>query len=178
MKLNWKHSAGAFALSVAMLGMSATGTVDAKGKSGVLKPPVDKVKVPGDRTPPSAENKSGTMQAGDIADPAAEKGIKDQAVKGCGNCGVTGREAAPPPVDDAAAPPSVDYEEKGKGQHMEKPPRDHGTERNKSGVLKPNDPSVAAKKGKTGWIFVTLAAVAAGVAVLAAGGNDNPASPG
>lgn len=42
--------------------------------------------------------------------PSAAKGIKDQGVKGCGNCGVTGKVAAPtagaePPVAAKGAKP-------------------------------------------------------------------------
>jgi len=37
-----------------------------------------------------------TLDLGDLFPGAAAKGIKDQAVKGCGNCGVTGRMMAEP----------------------------------------------------------------------------------
>jgi hypothetical protein len=59
----------------------------------------------------SVDNKSGTIPVEDIADPANEKGIKDNGVKGCGNCGLTGREAAPPATGGPGdtPPPSADY---------------------------------------------------------------------
>jgi hypothetical protein len=187
MKLNWKHTAGAFALSVAMLGMAATGPVTAKGKSGTIPPP------PVEAAASVEKGKSGTIKMDPVqgeAPPSAEKGIKDPAIKSCGSCGVTGREAAPPPVDDAAAPGSE--QRKFNDQWSGAPP---SVEKGKSGTIPIEPPTAGAqterrahegpggtppstvKKGKTGWILA-VASAAALAAVLASGNNDgNPTSP-
>jgi hypothetical protein len=74
----------------------------------------------------SAErNKSGTIKTDPVqgeAPPSAEKGIKDNAIKSCGNCGLTGRVAAPPATGGPGdtPPPSADYESPGGGQHLDK----------------------------------------------------------
>lgn len=150
MNFNWKHKAGALALSAALLSVTATGPAEAKGKSGVIKP------------------------RDDVAPPSAEKGIKDKGMTSCGNCGLTGKEAAPPPVDDGAAPaPSVDIET---GQLLIKD--------------KPNPPSAAKKKKsrpkeRDDAVYSTTLRVLGGVVGIAAlalavgngGGNDNPTSP-
>jgi hypothetical protein len=156
MKNYWRGIIGSVALSAAALSMIGTDGALAKGKSAVMKP-----------TPPD-----------DVT--TTEKGIKDKGVSGCGNCGLTGREAAPPPADDGTAPASV---EKGKSAVMKPTPPDDAApsaERGKSGVLKPHDDGCngcGAKKGKTGWIILSVAALAGGVAILASSGNDNPTSP-
>ncbi len=132
-------------------------------------------------TPPSVEKgKSATIpvEPPTVESPATEKGIKDNAVKGCGNCGVTGREAAPPPVDDGAAPaPSVDIET---GQKLDKPqwPYNKATERRAHNGPGGTPPTGAVARPKTGWIIPTLAvAAAAGGIVAVSSGNDKPVSP-
>ncbi len=186
MTFNWRHSAGAFALSVALLASTGGQMVEAKpvetgqllikdrpkisaekGKSDTIKPDLPSVD----------KGKSATIPppTDDVA--PTERGIKDNGVKGCTGCGITGREAAPPPVDDGAAPPSVDYEEKGKGQHMEKPGRPLTERRAHNG---PGGTSPSTAKNKSGWIIPTLGAVTAAAlaAILASGNNnDNPTSP-
>ena len=207
MKFNWKHSAGAFALSVAMLASTGGQTIAAapvetgqllikdkpkppsveKGKSDTIKP-----------NPPSVEKgKSATIpvELPTVDAPATEKGIRDNGVKGCGNCGLTGKEAAPPPVDDGAAPaPSVDIET---GQLLIKDKPTAATERrahNGSGGTPPSTAknelcglpytakcvtNATAKKGSnTGLILGITAGAAALAAVLASGNNnDRPTSP-
>ncbi len=97
-----------------------------------------------------------------VEGPATEKGIKDKGMTSCGNCGLTGREAAPPPVDDGAAPPSAEKIETGQLLIKDKP------------VAR----SSAVARPKTSWIIPTLAAAAAAGGILAvSSGNDKPASP-
>jgi hypothetical protein len=48
---------------------------------------------------------------------------------------------------------------------------------NKSDVMKSNPDLAVAKKNKSGWIFPTLAALAAAVSVLAIANDDKPTSP-
>lgn len=97
MTFNWKHSARAFALSVAMLAPISGQIAEAK--------PVE----------------TGQLLIKDRVKPSVEKGIKDNGVKSCGSCGMTGKKAAPPAVDGGAAPaPSVDVET---GQLLDKGPR-------------------------------------------------------
>lgn len=188
-------------LSVAMLASTGSGIADAKKgqKNDVIKPDPDLA---------AARNKSDKIKDnGNIAEPGADKGIKDPGVKSCGNCGLTGREAAPPPVDDGATPPSVDIET---GQMLDKGPRHkpHVTERNKSDTIKPdpplagernksdtikpNPPEVArnksdtikpdpplaaAGKNKSGWILPALGGIALVGTIVAVSGGGNPKSP-
>ena len=207
MNFNWKHGAGALALSVAMLSMSATAQVAPAGKP--VKPPAEVVQPApsvdvetgqlldkGPRWPKVVEKTSDTPPpVDDAAAPNTEKGIKDPGVKGCGNCGLTGKEAAPPPVDDGAAPaPSVDIET---GQLLIKDRPKLVTERRAHSGPGGTPPSTAknelcglpytppcvtnatAKKGSnTGLILGITAGAAALAAVLASGNNDDrPASP-
>ena len=207
MNFNWKHGAGALALSVAMLSMSATAQVAPAGKP--VKPPAEVVQPApsvdvetgqmldkGPRWPKVVEKTSDTPPpVDDAAAPNTERGIKDQAVKGCGNCGVTGKEAAPPPADYAAPAPSVDIET---GQLLIKDrPVPSATERRAHNGPGGTPPSTAknelcgvpytpkcvtnatAKKGtNTGLILGITAGAAALAAVLASGNNDdNPTSP-
>jgi hypothetical protein len=77
-------------------------------------------------------------------------------------------------------PPSAEYEAKGGGQHLEKPPRENPSiERRAHNGPGGTPPSTAAARNKTGWLIPTVFAGAAGIAaiVLASGGNDNPTSP-
>ncbi len=192
MNVNWKHSAGALALSVAMLASTGGQMVAAAPvETGQLlikdKPKLQSVE----------KGKSATIpvELPTIDAPATERGIKDQAVKGCGNCGLTGREAAPPPVDDGAAPaPSVDIET---GQLLIKDKPTAATERRAHNGPGGTPPSTAknelcglpytakcvtnatAKKGSnTGLILGITAGAAALAAVLASGNNDDrPTSP-
>ena len=90
MKINWKQTAGALALSAMTLGVTGGDMAMAKGKSGTIK--VD----------PVAKGKSGTIPPPTDNVAPTEKGIKDQGVKSCGSCGLTGREAAQSPVKDGA----------------------------------------------------------------------------
>jgi hypothetical protein len=79
-----------------------------------------------------------------------ERGIKDPAIKSCGNCGLTGRQAAAPATGDGAAPPSAKVPVKG-GQILEKPPRPHIMAR--EATPPPVDDAAAppsAEKGKSG----------------------------
>lgn len=160
-----------------MLSMSATAQVATKGKSGVMPPPIDlapattknKCHGPGchmqdgSAVTESAKNKSGTIPVeNDIANPATEKGIKDPAVKGCGSCGLTGKEASPPPVDDGAAPgseqrkfndqwsgapPSAEWET-GQIRDKGKPQRPPATERRAHNGPGGTPPSTAKKGAK------------------------------
>lgn len=187
MKFNWKHSAGAFALSVALLASTGGQMVEAKPiETGQLL-----IK---DRPKISAEKgKSDTIK--DNPPTATERGIKDVGVKSCNGCGMTGKVAAPPPVDDAAAPaPSVDIET---GQLLIKDKPTAATERRAHNGPGGTPPSAAknalcglpytppcvtdatAKKGSnTGLILGITAGAAALAAVLASGNNnDNPTSP-
>jgi hypothetical protein len=122
MKFGWKYKTGALALSVAMLSMSATAQVAAKGKSSVIKPPINlapatpknKCHGPGchmqdgSAVSESTENKSGTIPVeNDIANPATERGHLCDPHPSCKKV-VSERAAAPPPTDDAAAPPSAE----------------------------------------------------------------------
>ena len=50
-------------------------------------------------------------------------------------------------------------------------------QKSKSDVSKPNPEVAVAKKNKSGWIFPTLAALAAAVSVLAIAKDDKPTSP-
>jgi hypothetical protein len=113
---------------------------------------------------------------------------------------------APPPVDDGAAPPSTEYEAKGGGQHLEKPPRDPVTvreatpppvddgaappsvEKGKSAWIEPKGTVLqdiglkrtkSPKPGKTSFLLPVVGGVAALAALVAAagGGNDSPTSP-
>jgi hypothetical protein len=131
MTINWKQTAGALMVSAMTLGVTGGDLAMAKGKSAVLKP-----------TPPD-----------DVT--TTERGIKDNGVKSCSGCGMTGRQAAPPATGDGATPPSAEVEVKG-GQILEKPPRPHIMER--EATPPPVDAAAAppsAEKGKTGWIIVT-----------------------
>ena len=132
MNFNWKHGAGALALSVAMLSMSATAQVAPAGRP--VKAPAEVVQPApsvdvetgqmldkGPRWPKIVEKTSDTPPpVDDAAAPNTERGIRDNAIKSCGSCGVTGKAAAPPPVDDGAAPPSADWEDPKGGQHFDK----------------------------------------------------------
>ncbi len=196
MKQIVKHALLTMALTSMTVGLVGTEAGAARNKSDTIKP-----------TPPSvAKGKSGVIKPrDDVAPPSAEKGIKDQAVKGCGNCGVTGRVAAPPAVaDPAPPPPSVDIET---GQLLikDKPVaarRAHsgpgGTPPSTAAALKKRkgpkirDDSVystplrvsppgggapsTAKGGKTGWLL-GIGGLAAILAVVAAsGGGGTPVS--
>lgn len=150
MTFNWKHSAGAFALSVALLAPVGGQMVEAKpvetgqllikdrpkisaekGKSATIPPPTDDV-APTEKgiKDPGVKSCNGCGMTGrqaappavdDGAAPSTEKGIKDNAVKGAGNI-PPNRVAAPPPIDDGAAPPSTEYGVD--RQILEKPPRE------------------------------------------------------
>ena len=170
MRLNCKQILGSVALSAMALSISATAQVAATAKPA--KPPVE---APAQHAP-SAE-KIDLGQQFDRGNrptppPSVEKGIKDQGVKGCGNCGLTGRVAAPPPVDDGAAPaPSVDYEDPKGGQHFDRGNRP---------TPKPSSKRVKTpKSGKTSSLLPVLGGVTAlaALAIAAGGGHGNPASP-
>jgi hypothetical protein len=162
MKFGWKYKTGALALSVAMLSMSATAQVAVKGQSGVITPPINvapattknKCHGPGchmqdgSAVTESAKNKTGTIPVeNDVANPATERGIKDPGVRSCGNCGLTGKEAAPPPVDDGAAPPSAEWET-GQIRDKGKPQRPPATERRAHSGPGGTPPSTAKKGAK------------------------------
>ena len=117
MNFDWKHKTAVLALSAAMLSVSAGAQVAPAAKP--VKPPVEVVHPApsvdvetgqlldkGPRWPHKVERTSGTPPTVNdaAAPPSAEKGIKDPGVKSCGSCGLTGRQAAPPPVDCGAAP--------------------------------------------------------------------------
>lgn len=73
-----------------------------KGKSDTIKP-----------NPPSVEKgKSATipLDPPTVESPATERGIRDNGVKSCSGCGMTGRVAAPPATGGPGdTPPSVDF---------------------------------------------------------------------
>jgi hypothetical protein len=167
-KILMKHSAGALALSVAMLSMSAGAQVAPAGKP--VKPPAEvvqpapsvdvetgQIRDKGRPRPPAVEKTSDTPPpVDDAAAPNTERGIKDNGVKSCGSCGLTsGKVAAPPPVDDAAAPGSA--------------------------TARPGRPKVKVKEvsTKTSSLLPVLGGVAAlaALAVAVGGGNDGPTSP-
>ena len=170
MNFNWKHGAGALALSVAMLSMSATAQVAPAGKP--VKPPAEVVQPApsvdvetgqmldkGPRWPKIVEKTSDTPPpVDDAAAPNTEKGIKDKGMTSCGNCGLTGKVAAPPPVDDGAAPGSTAKTAKGKGPKIKEKPATN----DKMSLLP---------------VLGGVAALAALVAAVGGGGNDNPTSP-
>ena len=112
MTFDWKQALGSVALSAVALGMVGTDGAVAQNKPQTVKP-----------NPPTAEKiETGQMlDKGPRRPPSVEKGIKDNGVKSCGSCGLTGREAAPPATGDGATPtPSVDIET---GQMLDKGPR-------------------------------------------------------
>jgi hypothetical protein len=168
-KILMKHSAGALALSVSMLSMSAGAQVAPAGKP--VKPPAEVVQPApsvdvetgqlldrGRRDQPKVVEKASDTPppVDDAAAPNTERGIKDQGVKSCGSCGMTsGRAAAPPPVDDAAAPGSA--------------------------TARPGRPKIRVKEvsTKTSSLLPVLGGVAAlaALAVAVGGGNDGPTSP-
>ncbi len=203
MAYSWKHTVGAFALSAAMLASSSSGIVEAKkgqkndkikdnGESVITDP----CKRPGTQCDPrqggSSAEKKGQKNDKIPDDPpeaATEKGIKDKGMTSCGNCGLTGREAAPPPVDDASAPAT----ERNKSDTIKPDPPLAG-QRNKSDTIKPDPPLAGQRnksdkikegppllglRNKTGWIIPVLgvASASALVALAAGGGSDNPTSP-
>lgn len=169
--VNWKHRIGATALAVALLASTGGFLNEAKAvETGQLL-----IK---DKPRPAARNKSGTIKPNPPT--ATEKGIKDPGVKGCGNCGLTGRVAAPPAAaDPAPPPPAVDIET---GQLLIKDKPTAATERrahNGSGGTPPSNSaqalSIAKKGGKSGWIIVSALA-AVGLTVALTSGNRNPVS--
>jgi hypothetical protein len=151
MKLNWTQRAGALAMTAAMssavLGLGLAGPADAKGKSGVLKPNEPTAVTTTER------GKSGVLKPNEpTAVATTERGIKDNGVKGCTGCGLTGRAAAPPPPASGETTDSI-YGPGVSPEVVQDQPAASGTGRNKSGTLPPPEPS--AEKGKTGWIIVT-----------------------
>jgi hypothetical protein len=168
MKIVWKQALGSVALSAMAISLIGTDGAAARNKSSKMEPP-----------PPAAEKvETGQILIRDRPNrPSVEKGIKDPGHK----ISEITAEAAPPPVDDGATPPSAEYELKGGGQHLEKPPRDNPSiERRAHNGPGGTPPSSAAKGGKTGWIFPTVGALTAAtlVAVVASGNDDdNPTSP-
>lgn len=150
MKFNWKHSAGAFALSVAML--ASTGGQAAPVETGQLL-------IKDKPIPTSVEKgKSATIpvELPTVDAPSTERGIKDPGVRSCGSCGATGREAAPPPVDDDAAP----------GSTTAKPKKRKGP--------KIRDDSVYSTSLR---VFGGIVGIAALALAVGSGGDDNPTSP-
>ncbi len=112
MTFDWKQALGSVALSAMALSMIGTGGAVAQSKPDTIKP-----------APPTADKiETGQMlDKGPRRPPSVERGIKDNGVKGCTGCGITGREAAPPATGDGATPtPSVDIET---GQMLDKGPR-------------------------------------------------------
>jgi hypothetical protein len=189
MTINWKHKTGVLALSVAMLSVSAGAQVAPAGKP--VKAPVEEVVQPA----PSVDVETGQLlDKGPRRPPSVERGIKDPGVKSCGSCGMTGKEAAPPPVDDAAAPPSAEWEDPNGGQHFYKGckwPRkcNKATERRAHDGPGGTPPSTT-KKGRPKErddsphnrssllpVLGAVAALAALAAAVGSGGNDNPVSP-
>ena len=189
MKIFMKHSAGALALSVAMLSMSAAAQVAPAGKP--VKPPAEVV-----QPAPSADWETGQIRdkgkpmlpsaqktldtpppVDDAAAPGStEKGIKDNAVKGCGNCGLTGREAAPPPVDDAAAPDDASARKIETGQLLIKDKPKPPSAAKRKGPKERDDPVRDTSKSSLLPVLGGVAAIAA-LAVAVGGGNDSPTSP-
>ncbi len=163
MKQIVKHALLTAALSSMAVGLVGTEAGAARNKSDTIKP-----------TPPSAaKGKSGVIRPrDDVAPPSAEKGIKDNAVKGCSGCGMTGRVAAPPAVaDPAPPPPSVDFET---GQLLIKTPiKPVPARRAHSGPG--GTPPSTAKGGKTGWLL-GIGGLAAILAVVAVSGGGTPVS--
>lgn len=101
MMLNWNHRIGATALAVALLASTGGFMNEAKAvETGQLL-----IK---DKPRPATRTTSDTIKP--TPPTATEKGIKDNAVKGCGNCGVTGRAAAPPPGGTPTPPGATDIE--------------------------------------------------------------------
>lgn len=97
----------------------------------------------------AARGKSATIPPPPSDDVApTERGIKDPGVKSCGSCGMTGREAAPPPIVVGAAPSA---ERTGRPKERDDPARDTSRAAPGSG---PN----AAARNKTGWILCCNAA--------------------
>ena len=184
MTFNWKQALGSVALSAMALSMIGTGGAVAQTKPDTVKP-----------NPPTAEKiETGQLLIKDKPrPPAVEKGIKDQGVKSCNGCGMTGKEAAPPPVDDAAAPPSAEKIETGQLLIRDKDmPKPSSVERGIKDQAVKNIPQPGDKRTKSKGPKVrddpistksSLLPVAGGVAALAAlaaavgGGNDNPTSP-
>ena len=172
MKFDWKQALGSVALSAMALSMIGTdGAAAGKNKSDVIKPNPD---LPADKI------ETGQMlDKGKPRPPSVERGIKDNGVKSCSGCGMTGREAAPPATGDGATPaPSVDIET---GQMLDKGPRwpnNKATERRAHSGPGGTPPSTAKKGNNTGLILGIAAGAAALAAVLASGNNnDNPTSP-
>ena len=185
MTFNWKQALGSVALSAMALSMIGTGGAVAQTKPDTVKP-----------NPPTAEKiETGQLLIKDKPrPPAVEKGIKDQGVKSCNGCGMTGKEAAPPPVDDAAAPPSAEKIETGQLLIKDRPKLVNERRANSGpGGTPPaakNElcglpytpkcvTNATAKKGSnTGLILGITAGAAALAAVLASGNNDDrPTSP-
>ncbi len=171
--------AGAFALSMAIVSMSANVPVAAKGKSDTIKPNPPSVAKGKSATipvelPTVDKGKSATIpvELPTVDAPATERGIKDVGVKSCNGCGMTGREAAPPPVDDGAAPNSAERSTGGSVKSIPGVP-----------FQKPIGGHKRVKTPKTGNTSLLLpvvgglAGLSAVIAVAASGGDDKPASP-
>jgi hypothetical protein len=188
MKVVWKEILASVALSAVALSMIGTDGAAARNKSAKMEPPpIEKVKPVGDQPvdAPVERGKSGTIKTDPVqgeAPPSVERGIRDNGVKSCSGCGMTGREAAPPPVDDGAAPPSAEKVETGQllDRCRGRPHCSGVTERRAHDGPGGTPPSTAAARNKTvWWIPTVLASSAALVAILASGGggDDSPTSP-
>jgi hypothetical protein len=184
--------------AIVAVAFGASGGLDpvhARNKSGKIDPPQAQktVQVPAETPTPPAEQ--------------AERGIKDQGVKGCNGCGLTGREAAPGTGEAPAqggTPPSADHQwfevapkhlrvreaAPGTGEAPAEGGPGGGPRVDAQGA---GDPKVTEKKKRKGpkerddSIYnnskTSLLPVLGGVAALAAlvvavsGGNDAPTSP-
>jgi hypothetical protein len=167
MKLNWKHNAGAFALGMAALSFGA-GPALSQSSSTPEKP------VKG--------------QAGQ-----AERGIKDNGVKGCGKCGITGKEQAPPTGETPPVEGATESVAGGPGSRPGNNPVTPGATQSVGGGPgsrpgnNPVTPGATARaRGGPGsgprhnWpLLVGGIAAAGGLVALAAGGGDEgrPTSP-
>ncbi len=198
MKVVWKEILASVALSAVALSMIGTDGAAARNKSSKMEPsPPEKVKPVSDQPvdAPAEKGKSDTIKTDPVqgeAPPSTEKGIKDQGVKSCSGCGMTGKEAVPPPVDDAATPPSAEYGVD--GQILDRgcrgrPNCSSATERRahdgpggtppstaKKGRPKVRDDDVSTRSSLLP-VLGGVAALAALAAVASGGGDDNPTSP-
>lgn len=102
MMLNGKHTAGAFALAVALL--ASTGAF--LNEANAVEQKQIRIK---DKPRSAARTTSDTIKP--TPPTATARGIKDPAIKSCNGCGQTPvRAAAPPPGGTPTPPPAVDIE--------------------------------------------------------------------
>ena len=183
MKLNWKQAVSAVALSAMIIGSAggamAEPTAEPKEKS--MRPHGAPIIFMKEEKKPEGEAPTQTPAS-------TERGIKDDAIKGCGKCGVTsGREKAPDGIEgagDAAADVERDIPIKGvKSKPPNETARGHkantvpggGTGRREGKPPKYN--STGPRNPNTALLAIGGLGALAAIIVAAGGNDDNPTSP-